>query len=100
MSELPPKLSRLPELVDQLGLRRYTSAPDVVLYRPGGCPECQGSGFHGRTSIFETLVVTDTIRRLILRRAESHELERVAMQEGMHTMYDDGMCKAIAGITT
>ena len=90
----------LPELVDQLGLRRYTSAPDVVLYRPGGCPECQGSGFHGRTTIFETLVVTDTIRRLILRRAESHELERVAIQEGMHTMYDDGMRKAIAGTTT
>jgi len=89
-----------PELVDQLGLRRYTSAPDVVLYKPVGCAECQGTGFHGRTSIFETLVVTDTIRRLILRHAESHELERAAMQEGMHTMYDDGMRKSIAGITT
>ncbi len=90
----------MPELVDQLGLRRYTSSQEVTLYRPTGCADCQGTGFHGRTSILETLVVTDTIRRLILEHAESHELERAAIQEGMHTMYDDGMCKAIAGITT
>ncbi len=90
----------MPELVDQLGLKRYTTSQDITLYRPTGCADCQGTGFHGRTSILETLVVTDTIRRLILGHAESHELERAAMQEGMHTMYDDGMCKAIAGITT
>lgn len=90
----------LPELVDQLGLRRYTSMPDVVLYRPVGCDECQGTGFRGRTSIFETLVLTDGIRRLVLQRAASHELQRAAIREGMHTMFDDGMVKALAGTTT
>jgi general secretion pathway protein E len=90
----------LPELVDQLALHRYVDGPEVTLYRAPGCEECHGTGFFGRTSIFETLVVDDAIRRLILRRAESNELQRTAAEAGMTTMYDDGMRKALAGETT
>jgi len=50
--------------------------------------------------LIEVLVVTDAIRRLILKRAEAMELHRTAVEEGMRTMYDDGMYKALAGITT
>jgi general secretion pathway protein E len=45
-------------------------------------------------------VVTDAVRRLILRRVEAKELLRTAVEEGMRTMYDDGMIKALAGVTT
>jgi general secretion pathway protein E len=90
----------MPELVLQLGLRRYANGADITLFRSKGCAECHGTGFFGRTSIFETLAVSDSIRRMILRHSESHELQRVACQEGMRTMYDDGMSKAVAGITT
>ena len=90
----------IPELISQLGLRRYSRASQITLHRPKGCPECNGTGFHGRTSIFETLAVTDTIRRLILQRAESHKLQHAAIREGMRTMYDDGMRKALSGVTT
>src|SRR5581483_10390481 len=90
----------IPELVDQLGLHRFVPGPEIVLHRPQGCEECHGTGFFGRTGISETLVVSDTIRRLILRRAESHELQRAAIQEGMRTMYEDGVAKALAGVTT
>jgi Tfp pilus assembly ATPase PilU len=90
----------MPEVILQLGLRRYSSSPDITLHRPKGCRECHGTGFFGRISIFEILAISDGIRRLILQRAESHELERAAIQEGMRTMYDDGMSKAVAGITT
>jgi general secretion pathway protein E len=90
----------MPELVKQLGLGRYTDAGEVTLWRPRGCAECGGSGYYGRTTILETLVVTDTIRRLILRHAESNEMLRAAVEEGMRTMYDDGMTKALAGETT
>jgi general secretion pathway protein E len=90
----------LPELVEQLGLRRYTSEPEIVLYRPNGCEHCNGTGYFGRSSLVEVLVVTDEIRRLILRRAEAIELHRAAVQQGMRTMYDDGMRKALAGLTT
>ncbi|MGH6879707.1 MAG: GspE/PulE family protein [Hypericibacter sp.] len=90
----------LPELCLQLGLRRYAGSQDITLYRPKGCVECHGTGFFGRTSVFEILVITDAVRRLILQRAEAHDLQRAAVHEGMHSMYDDGMAKAVAGITT
>lgn len=90
----------MPELVEQLGLSRYGGGTDITLYRPGGCAECGGSGYYGRTSIFEILTVNDSIRSLILRHAEANELQRVAVEQGMHTMYDDGMMKALAGETT
>src|SRR5215468_7659391 len=90
----------LPELVAQLGLQRYTQSPEPTLYRAGGCPACHGTGFHGRTSLFETLVMTDAVRRLVLRHAEANEIHRAAVEEGMRSMYDDGMLKALAGDTT
>ncbi|RMD61460.1 MAG: type II secretion system protein GspE [Alphaproteobacteria bacterium] len=90
----------LPEIVEQLGLRRYTAEPDIYLYKAEGCEECNGTGFRGRSSLIEILVVTDAIRRLILRRAEAMELHRAAVEEGMRTMFDDGMEKALAGLTT
>ncbi|MGH6933804.1 MAG: type II secretion system ATPase GspE [Dongiaceae bacterium] len=90
----------LPEMVAQLGLRRYSAAPEIILHQPRGCDECHGAGFFGRTSIFETMVMSDEIRRLVLRHAEANELQRAAVAEGMRTMYDDGMLKAIAGETT
>ena len=90
----------LPELVEQLGLRRYGADAEITLHHPRGCEKCNETGFFGRTSLIETLVVTDGIRRLILRRAEAPELHRVAVEEGMRTLYDDGMLKALAGQTT
>ena len=90
----------LPELVDQLGLHRYVGDQEIMLYHPQGCERCNDTGFHGRTSLVETLVLTDDIRRLILRRGEAMELHRAAVEQGMVTMYDDGIQKALAGITT
>ena len=90
----------LPELVDQLGLRRFAGDSEILLYRPQGCEHCNDTGFFGRTSLVETLVMTDDIRRLILRHAEAMALHRAAVEQGMLTMYDDGIRKALAGITT
>jgi general secretion pathway protein E len=90
----------MPELVEQLDLHRYATEQEIVLYRPQGCETCNDTGFFGRTSLVESLVVTDQIRRLILRHAEAGELHRVAVEEGMSTLFDDGMRKALAGQTT
>jgi general secretion pathway protein E len=90
----------MPELIDRLALHNYCAGKEITLYRPVGCPECGGSGYHGRTSIFEVLAVDDSIRKLVLRHAEANELQRIAVEEGMRTMYDDGMSKALAGETT
>ncbi len=94
------KAPALPELVEQLNLKRYTRDAEIHLYRAVGCGHCNGTGYFGRSSLIEVLVVTDPIRRLILKRAESMELRRAAVEEGMRTMYDDGMQKALAGLTT
>ena len=90
----------MPEVVEQLGLQRYAPGNNITIYQPVGCEECGGSGFFGRISVVETLLVSDPIRRLIMQRAESTDLHRAAVEEGMQTMYDDGMRKALAGVTT
>lgn len=90
----------LPELVKQLDLERHATGKSVMLYRSTGCEKCNGSGYYGRTSIAETLVMTDAIRQLVLRRTESMALHRAAVEAGMQTMFDDGIQKALAGITT
>jgi len=90
----------MPELIEQLGLRRFQPTGEILLWRARGCEECGGTGFLGRTCIFEFLVVDDEIRRLVLRRAEVTDLQRAAVERGMRTMHEDGMLKALAGITT
>ena len=90
----------LPELVQQLGLERYSADPEITLYRPQGCEKCNDTGFFGRTGVVEILEVNDEIRRLILQHAEAGELRRAAIASGMQSMYEDGMRKALAGVTT
>ena len=90
----------LPEMVEQLQLGRFTSSDPITLYQATGCEHCNGSGYLGRTGLLEILELSDPIRRLILRRAESHEIKRAAAEAGMRTMYQDGMYKILAGTTT
>jgi general secretion pathway protein E len=90
----------MPELVEQLGLHRYSNGQEIVLHHPRGCETCNDTGFYGRTSLVESLVVSEQIRRLILRHAEATELHRAAVEEGMSTLFDDGMRKVLAGQTT
>ena len=90
----------LPEIVDQLGLARYSQGNEVLLWHAVGCDECNGTGFRGRTGLVETLVLGDDLRRIILRKGEAKELQRAAVQAGMTSMYEDGLQKALDGQTT
>ncbi len=72
----------------------------LTLRRPVGCDHCNGTGYRGRLVIAEVLVMTETIRRAVLDHATASEIKRLAIQEGMETMYQDGLRKALAGITT
>ena len=67
---------------------------------PIGCDRCHGAGYSGRHGVFEVLEVTDTIRRLVLDRADDQTIERQARDEGMNTMIDDGLLKCRAGMTS
>jgi general secretion pathway protein E len=90
----------LPELVEELQLHRFCATPDIVLYRPIGCEACAGTGFLGRVAIMEILPMSDPLHSLVLRHATATELQRQAIDDGMLTMYEDGLRKVVAGITT
>ena len=90
----------LPEAVRRLGLERVAHDGPMRLRRPVGCPACGGTGYHGRTTISEILVMSDEIRRLAMRDMDTAAIARAAIAEGMTTMYLDGMAKALAGLVT
>ena len=89
-----------PELTAELRLPMPTDGGPVRLHRARGCAACHGTGYRGRLAIAEFLVMTDPIRRLILRHAEATEIQHQAQEEGMVPMYEDGLRKALAGLTT
>jgi general secretion pathway protein E len=90
----------LPELVAELNLGRHADNGAITLYRTAGCKACHGTGFRGRTCILEFLPISDPIRRLILSRGDARDIQRLAIEGGMRTMYQHGVAKALAGVTS
>jgi general secretion pathway protein E len=90
----------LPEVVEQMGLRRFQPHGEIVLYKPVGCAECAGTGYFGRVCIIEMLTMSDAVRSLIMRHATAGELRAAAVAAGMETMFENGLRKSIAGVTT
>ena len=73
----------------------------TTLQSSRGCTDCKGTGFKGRTAIYEFLVVSDPIQQLVLKRASSHDIARAAQQTNdMRTLRQDGWRKVLRGITT
>jgi general secretion pathway protein E len=89
----------LPEVVEQFGLRRFQPEGKVQLYKPMPSP-ITTTGYHGRTTIMEFLVMTDPLRRLVMQHADMGKIEDLAREEGMRTMYEDGLVKSLMGVTT
>lgn len=89
----------MPEVIEEFGLRRFTSTDPVTLYRPVASPG-SSTGYHGRTTIMEFLVMNDPLRRLVMQHAGMGELEQAARDSGMRTMYEDGLVKSLEGVTT
>jgi general secretion pathway protein E len=77
-----------------------TMGPEPVFYKPGGCEACNGKGFIGRRGIYELMVIDDAIGPLILKSADAQTIKRVAQQQGMDTLRDDGARKVLLGMTT
>ncbi|MBU4227398.1 type II secretion system ATPase GspE [bacterium] len=72
----------------------------VKLYRGTGCPFCKNTGYYGRTSIYELIVLDEDIRTLIISKASSNIIKDTAIKKGMKTLKDSGLKKALQGITT
>jgi type II secretory ATPase GspE/PulE/Tfp pilus assembly ATPase PilB-like protein len=70
------------------------------LWVGAGCSLCRNSGYRGRVAIYEVLNIDERFHGPILKGAEMSELRRLALEEGMQSMLDDGLAKAHAGLTT
>jgi type IV pilus assembly protein PilB len=73
---------------------------ELRFHRAIGCNRCGGSGYRGRTGVYELMVITEEIRKLILLRSSAGEISRLAESQGMVRLRDDGLLKAARGITT
>ncbi len=71
-----------------------------VIHEAAGCEECRGTGFRGRTGIYEILAINESIRPLVVARASSATIKQEAIRRGMRTLREDGWTKVLKGVTT
>jgi general secretion pathway protein E len=83
--------------LDALGIE---APPGTVLFRGKGCDECRGTGYRGRSGIYELFVIDEDARSLILRHASTRDIRQHAIQRGMVTLRVDGYKRACEGVTT
>ncbi|MDX3934282.1 type II secretion system ATPase GspE [Stenotrophomonas sp.] len=88
-----------PEEIEKFGLRRLQPDGEIFLYRAQPSAIAP-TGYLGRTTIVEFLVMNDALRSAVMRRAGMGEIEQIARAAGMRTMYEDGLSKALQGHTT
>ena len=85
-------------------LKRLNLNPEDIegakLYRGAGCERCGGTGYKGRYAIHELLVIDDDIRHAIIEGKSATEIKELARKKGMKTLREDGIQKALQGITT
>jgi general secretion pathway protein E len=89
---------------DEESLQNIGIGADMIsgktIYRGVGCPSCLKTGYRGRTGIFEMMMLTDTVKNLILRTSDANAIKRSGVEQGMVTLRQDGAAKVLAGVTT
>jgi general secretion pathway protein E len=84
--------------LQELGLQQLP--PGATVFKAQGCPACSQTGYSGRTVIHELMVIDDKIRSLIIRNSDANSLKKVAIENGMLTLREDGVRKVLTGATT
>jgi len=88
-----------PEVRQSTGLARFCP-PERPIYRAVGCEHCRQSGYRGRTGIHELFVLDEPMRRAIIEGRDANALNTIAAQGGMLSLFEDGLRKVAAGVTT
>jgi type IV pilus assembly protein PilB len=88
-----------PEALADIGFTPE-EASKVKVFKPAGCTACHNTGYKGRTGLFEVIEVTDGIRDLILSRAQSKDVKKKSMENGMISLRRSGLLKIMEGITS
>jgi type IV pilus assembly protein PilB len=76
------------------------SVDGMAFYRKRGCPRCNQTGYRGRIGIFQLLEMTEDLASLAARKGTREEIEREALSTGMRSIWDDGLAKVAAGLTS
>ncbi len=92
--------SLLEGIGEDLSLENIKKFKLYEIYEAQGCEICNQAGFMGRIGIFEVLVISKRIKEAIMKRYNSEQIKKIALEEGMSTMIRDGFNKVIAGLTT
>lgn len=100
--DAPPEVvSNIKDVLGKLfPIKALTPQGGIKIYKGQGCAKCNNLGYLGRMGVFEVLVVSDKIAKLILEHTSSAEIEKVSIAEGMITMKQDGYLKVLEGITS
>jgi type IV pilus assembly protein PilB len=72
----------------------------MAFYRKRGCPRCNQTGYRGRIGIYQLLTMSETIEHLAVQKASREDIERAAIEDGMRSLWDDGIAKVAAGLTS
>jgi len=88
-----------PDALEDIGFSPE-EAKKVKVYKPKGCSSCNNTGYKGRTALFEVLEVTEDIKELILSKAQTKEIKKKAVKQGMLTLRSSGLEKIKKGITS
>lgn len=94
------ELERVKRILSQIPQKADVQVPEqMFFYRSKGCPKCHKLGYQGRLGVFEVFVVDEKIEDLIFSQASTHEIRKAAIAQGMLTMQQDGILKALEGVT-
>lgn len=85
---------------EDLVTKHFGTGVSITVYQGKGCKICHNTGFAGRVGVFEVLVVSENIKKLISQKKDSDVIAKQAIEDGMTTMLDDGVEKIAKGITT
>ena len=88
------------KVAEKVGLKAFTGQTGQELYRGEGCKKCFNTGYQGRVGINEILILSPMIREKILNREGEFRIKQMAREEGMRTMREDGLLKALDGTTS
>ena len=85
---------------DRIAKEMKAPLKDVKIFHGKGCGECNFTGFWGRLAIYEVLLMGESVKSLVMRRAAAGDVKREAVSKGMRTLRQDGWQKVLAGLTT
>ncbi|KKT71561.1 MAG: General secretory pathway protein E [Candidatus Uhrbacteria bacterium GW2011_GWE2_45_35] len=102
-AQAPERLEEIKKILGEISPASGETIPDLTqlkFYKGTGCPLCNNTGYKGRIGIYEVIIMDDAIRASLSDKISEYEVQKLALTQGMVTMAQDGLLKAIDGVTS